>query len=110
MSWMVVLMARGAWRPRAMVANSAKSANRDAARRPVRGEHLADQVALRDGAPGPRVARRAAVVAHHEVAVGRDLDRRDRARVPPARLQVRLVELLAVDEDVASALLEPIAG
>ena len=34
----------------------ANSANRDAARRPVRGEHLADQALLRHRSPGPRVA------------------------------------------------------
>src|SRR5207253_11386572 len=99
----------GARRPRGMVANSGISANRDAARRPARREHLADQVLLRHRPPRPRVAGRAAVVAHHEVVAGLDLDRLDRARVAPARLDVRFVELLAVDVDVARALLPEVS-
>src|SRR5438067_12218967 len=99
---MIVLMARGARRPRAMVANST---NGYPPRRPGGREHLADEVLLRHRSPRPRVAGRAAVVAHHEVVVRGDLDRFDRAPVAPVRLHVRLVELLAVDVDVARALL-----
>src|SRR5256885_1679539 len=107
MSWMMVLMARGARKAAAMVANSA---NRDAARRPVRREHLADQIRLRHRSPGARVARRAAVVAHHEVVAGLDLDRVDRPRIATVRLHVRLVEPLAVDVHVSPALLPRLAG
>src|SRR5947209_4695781 len=107
MSWMMVLIARGARRPRAMVANSA---NRDTAGRPVRREDLADQAFLRHRPPGAGVARGAAVVAHHEVVAGLDLDRGDRPRVAPVRLDVGLVQPLAVDVDVAPALLPRLAG
>src|ERR687887_1078926 len=50
----------------------------DPARRPVRGEHLADQVLLRDEAPDARVAGRLPIVAHHQVHVLRNA----RVRVP----------------------------
>src|SRR5882672_3580700 len=88
----------------------AASADRDPARRPVRGEDLPDQVAARDRPPRARVARRDAVVAHHEELALADPDRRDRARVTAGRTDVRLVETLAVDVYIAAALLPQIAG
>src|SRR4051812_44514786 len=49
------------------------SVKRNPARWPVGGENAADQVLLRDEAPGPGVAGRLPVVAHHQVVVLRDL-------------------------------------
>src|SRR3954453_20146324 len=122
MSWMIVLMSKGGRGPRAMVAESALdrpattgcpvpgSADRDAVRRPVRGEHLPDQVLAWDGAPGARVAGGGAVVAHHEELVLGDPHRRDRPRVAAVGEDVRLVQALAVDVHVAAALLPLVAG
>src|SRR5439155_23793544 len=50
----------------------AGSADRDPRGRPVGREDLADQVLFRDAPPLARVARRVAVVAHHEVVPRRD--------------------------------------
>src|SRR5215204_4931573 len=79
------------------------SANRNPVRRPVRGEDLADQVLPRHRPARARVARLRAVVAHHEVLPGRHLERLRPAGIAPVRLDVRLLEPLAVDEDVARA-------
>src|SRR5436305_9106064 len=82
--------------------------------RPVRREDVADEVLTRDEAPDTRVARRPPVVAHHQVVVLWDARVRvargnvrqpHRAVVAAARLDVPLVELLAVDVDEPVALL-----
>src|SRR5215470_11968197 len=73
---------------------------RDPVRRPVGGEHLADQVLARHGAPAPRVARLAAVVAHEEVVALRHDPGPGRGVARTAvGLDVGLVQLLAVDVD-----------
>src|SRR4029079_14839940 len=84
---MMVLMGKGAAVPRRRsVAEEARTTGwtpcgrrrlmqRDAVRRPVGGEDLADQVLARHGAPHPRVARGVPVVPHHEVVAGRHLGR-----------------------------------
>src|SRR5580765_5251371 len=68
---------------------------------PVDREDGADQVLPRNGAPAARVAGRGAVVAEHQVLVGRDGLLRNRLGVAPIRLDVRLVQLLAVQVDEA---------
>src|SRR3954447_25950621 len=90
---------------------SAGTADREAIGRPVRREHLPDQVGLRHRPPLARVAGRAAVVAHHEVLPCRDLLRVDRARVATLGPDVLgVVEALAVDVDEAVPLLPGVAG
>src|SRR4029453_11570051 len=84
-------------------------AEADSLRRPVDREHLADDVRPRDGAPVAAVARLPAVVAHHEVVVVRDLLLGEVAPVAHA-VQVRLVELLAVDVDEAVLAPDLLAG
>src|ERR671923_2264060 len=84
-------------------------AEADSPRREVDREDLPDQVAARQGAPHPRVARLCAVVAHDEVAVVRNLQRRPRVDVAPVRLHIRLVPPLGVDVDEAAAPLPHIA-
>src|SRR5207253_10249133 len=69
----------GARRARAMLAEA------DPVRRPVDGEHLADDVLPRDRSPLARVARLHPVVAHEEVLALGDL--------PGARLAVAAVGL-----------------
>src|SRR5580765_7066770 len=101
---MILLMSKGA--DRAGAAHGSNPApgrlhQADALRRPVDGEHLSDDVLPRHRAPAARVARRDAVVAHHEVVVLRDLPRRVRLEVAAVALDVRLVQLLAVDVDEA---------
>src|SRR3954452_11414051 len=87
-------------RRRTLTASSGRPLlDREPLRRPVGRDDLADQLVVRDRAPAPRVARRAAVVAHHEVVARRDLLRPVRVGVAPLWLDVRLVELLAVDVD-----------
>src|SRR4249920_1634498 len=71
---------------------------RDPIRRPVGHEDLPDEGAPGDGPPPARVARLGTVVAHEEVvALGNVPDAG--LVVATARLDVRLVELLAVDVD-----------
>src|SRR2546423_11937976 len=70
---------------------------RDAVRRPVRHEDLADDVLARHGAPAARVARFPTVVAHEEVVAPRH-EPGTRLVVAPARLDVGLVQPRAVDE------------
>src|SRR5207244_4564760 len=82
----------------------------DSIRRPVDREDLADQVLARHRPPLARVARRTAVVAHHEVVALWDAPRRLRARVAAVGLDVRLLQPLAVDVDVAGPLLPAVAG
>src|SRR5262245_30139429 len=91
-----------------MVANPL--VERDPARRPVRREHVADQVLLRNESPDAGVAGRLPVVAHHQVHVLRDarvgVPRRDVGQphcpvVPAVGFDVRLVQLLAVDVNEA---------
>src|SRR3954451_12570651 len=90
--------------------NSPGAADGQTVRWPVGREDLPDQVLLGDGAPLARVARRAAVVAHHEVLPGWDLLRVDRPRVATLRPDVRaVVEALAVDVDEAVPLLPRVA-
>src|SRR4029077_576740 len=79
---------------------------RDAVRRPVGREDLADQVLARDGAPAARIARLPTVVAHEEVRALVNLPRaRRRVVQAPVGLDVRLVQLLAVDVDEPALLL-----
>src|SRR5581483_12019185 len=108
MSWMIVLMSKGGRRPFGMVAG-ARLPNRDAVRRPVGGDHLSDQILPGHRAPGAGVAGARPVVAHHEVLALRNVDRAERPVVAPARLDVRLVQLLPVDVDVAVLLLPGVA-
>src|SRR5689334_2472704 len=76
---------------------------RDPVRRPVGGEDLADQVRAGHGAPAAGVAGLAAVVAHEEVVALRDVPRACGRVVRTAvGLEVRLVQLLAVDVDPAA--------
>src|SRR5919206_2219083 len=82
----------------------------DSVRRPVRKEDFADQELARHRAPDAGVAGGRAVVAHHEVAVLADLDRPLRLVVSPVGLDVRLVQALAVDVDVAVPLRPDVAG
>src|SRR5436305_9598268 len=84
-------------------------ADRHAPGRPVGGEDLADQVSVRHRPPRPRVAGGDAVVTHHEVLLLAEPHRRDRARVTPLGADVGLVESLAVDVDIAAALLPEVA-
>src|SRR5580765_1079512 len=79
-------------------------AERDSVRRPVGREHGPDQVLARHGTPAPRVARVAAVVAHEEVLPDRHapaLLAVGGVAVAPLLLDVRLVQLLVVDQDEA---------
>src|SRR6266496_1797290 len=76
---------------------------RDPVGRPVGGENLADQILARHRSPAARVAGLRAVVAHEEVIALRDVPRVALA-VAPVRLDVGLIELLAVDVDGAAAL------
>src|SRR6266508_1465507 len=73
----------------------------DAPRRPVDREYRADEVLPWNRAPAARVARRGAVVAEHQILALRDRLARNRLRVSPIGLDVRLVQLLAVDVDEA---------
>src|SRR5213080_571925 len=75
----------------------------DAIRRPVHGEDLADDVLARHRAPFAGIARLDPVVAHEEVLARRDVPLAVLA-VAPARLDIRLDQLLAVDEDDPVAL------
>src|SRR3954453_7615805 len=79
-------------------AANGSSHHTEALGRPVDREHLADDVPPRHRAPAARVARRRAVVSHHEVVVLRDLPRGVRLEVAAVPLDVRLVQALAVDE------------
>src|SRR3954454_12936853 len=74
----------------------------DALRRPVRGKGVADDPVARDGAPEAAVVRRAAVVAHHEVVVLRDRDRRREVALRAAATgsDERLRLALAIADDV----------
>ncbi len=76
---------------------------RDPVRRPVGHEDLADEVLARHASPDAGVARRGAVVAHHEVLALRDAEGLLRADVAPVVLDVRLLEPLPVDVDVRRA-------
>src|SRR5260370_17324997 len=80
------------------------------ARRPVGDEDRSDEVAARDGAPGPGVTRVRPVVAQEEVVIGGDPRPRSTLVVAQLRVDVRLLELLAVDEDGAVALGDLLAG
>src|SRR4051812_46262954 len=108
---MIVLMAKVGGEPAAN--GSENSADRNPVGGPIRREHLPDQVLPRHRPPLARVARLRAVVAHHEVLPLRDVVRLRASRVTAVRLDVRLVELLAVDEDVTGAAdvpqLDPVA-
>src|SRR4029077_9093936 len=76
----------------------------DAVGWPVGGKGLADDPFLGDGSPEAAVVTCATVVAHHEVVVGRDLDRLRHVAGGGAAAgdDVRLVGLLdAVDDGVA---------
>src|SRR4051794_11176426 len=90
-------------------AANGSSHHTEALGRPVDREHLADDVPPRHRAPAARVARRRAVVSHHEVVVLRDLPRGVRLEVATVPLDVRLVQALAVDEDAPLALLPDVA-
>src|SRR5918994_2409627 len=86
-------------------------AERDPIRRPVRRENLADEVRAGDRAPDPRVTRLRPVVPHDEVLPRRNPPLRVRLEVALVARDVRrLVELPAVDEDLAVALLPRLAG
>src|SRR5215210_3222613 len=98
---MIVLMEKVGGEPAAN--GSENSPDRNPVGRPVRGEDLPDQVLSRHRPPLAGVARLGTVVAHHEVLPLRDVERLCATGVPPVRLDVRLVELLAVDEDVTGA-------
>src|SRR3954454_4688185 len=87
-----------------------RSHDAETLRRPVDREDLADDVPPRHGAPAARVARRRAVVSHHEVVVLRDLPRRVRLEVAPVLLDVRLVQALAPYEDAPLSLLPHVPG
>src|SRR6476646_116031 len=71
--------------------------------RPVGEEGLADDPAAWDGSPEAAVVARAAVVAHHEVVVGRDRDRLGHGAARPAatRPDEGLLRLHPVDDRVA---------
>src|ERR671933_2507833 len=84
--------------------------DRDAVRRPVREEDLADQKLPGHGAPDAGVAGGLPVVAHHEVAVLPDLERLLRLVVAPVGLDVRLLQAPPVDVDEAAALRPHVAG
>src|SRR5205085_1548934 len=78
--------------------------------RPVAEERLAVDIFFGDEAPRARVRRVVAVVAHDEVVVR--LDVRGRAvvgRDVEGRVEIRLLKLLAVDEDSARAHLHGLA-
>src|SRR2546423_11801114 len=63
--------------------------------------HAPDDVRAGHNAPYARVAGLGAVVAHHEVGVGRDVDWRLGLEVAPVELDVRLLQRLAADVDGA---------
>ena len=82
--------------------------------RPVGHEGASDDLALLDRAPVARVVGELAVVAHHEVVAGRDVDR---VEVLLGRGDVRLVQGLAAlacgagaDLHVPVGRLHPVAG
>src|SRR5439155_8623903 len=79
-------------------------------KRPVDSEHLADHEVAGHGPPAPGIARGLAIVAHHEVTVRRDLPRWIRLKIAPVFLDVGLVQLLAVDVDVAVELAPHVSG
>src|SRR6186713_1814272 len=109
---MIVLIGRSARGRSGMIAAPCSGSrtpplvNRQTIRGPVGREDLADQVAAGHGSPLSGVARLRAVVAHHEVVAGRDLHGPELLARAPVRLEVRLPQLLAVDEDVPEALLQ----
>jgi ATP-dependent Clp protease, protease subunit len=80
-----------------------------AGRRPVGEQHGPDEARLGHGSPHAGVAGVHSVVAHEEVPAGRHLPR-VRDRVPQFRIDVRLVERLAVDRDVAVPLRHGVSG
>src|SRR4029450_10337495 len=82
----------------------------DAPRRPADREHRGHRFLPRNRAPAARVARRGAVVTEHQILAFRDLLARNRLRIPPIGLDVRLVQLLAVDVDEAVLLAPGLAG
>src|SRR6266545_1630449 len=105
--------------PRNASASLSGSVERDAARRPVRGEDRADQIFARHEAPPPRVAGGTAVVAHHQVvalgdashrAARRDVGEAQRLAVSAVGPDVGLIQLPAVDVDEAFPLRPDVAG
>src|SRR3954453_16174577 len=85
-----------------------RSAERDPVRRPVGHDHRPDQVLARDRAPHARVARVAAVVAHHEVLTLRDVPLAGRAPAA-AELHVLLLDQLPVDSQPAAVVGDGVA-
>src|SRR5262245_51544868 len=82
-------------------------AKADSLGRPVDGEDLADEAVPRDGSPHPAVAGRRPVVAHHEVLALGNAPCPDVVRVLPLplRVEIALVEPLAVQVDDAPSVL-----
>src|SRR4249919_3730697 len=80
-------------------------ADADPIRWPVGREDLPDEVLPRHRPPFARVARLGSVVTHHEVLPRGNIERLGTAGVAAVLADVRLIELLAVDVDVAKATL-----
>src|SRR5262249_22769421 len=78
-------------------------ARREPGQWPVGKQHWADEVLARHGAPGARIARMNAVVAEEEVVARTNARPRSIFSAAECRVDVRLCQSVAVDEDVAAA-------